>query len=416
MDIRIYINHLLIIMSGTFLGQLVNYASYPMISRLYTAEDFGVFSIILSTSAVLGALTCFRFDILIQSCSDVLKESMFSLSILINVAFSLLVMMVLLVLNYISDDTVPLFFVFSIVFITFLTGFTNSSTQYCLKTENYKLYSQSTFFRSLLTAVPQVLLFYFIPSFKGLVIGFLLGYAFQSLFLFSYIYFKLKFKFISDFVKLKLILFKNFKKQLVDILSQLISLISIHCLNFLLLYLYTSEDVGYYSLGFRLASVPLLLISAAFSNVFFQKASNSFNKTGLFGNEFMFNLKWSSLFSLIIFIPVLFFIEPLIIFYLGKSWIFSGEIIIAILPFLAIKFIYSSVGSTPLVIKKPKLLLIYNFMLFTGIMISFFLAIKQNLDIISFLTIYTYISLLVTIIFLSYLFCLVRMKFMNKVV
>ena len=90
-------------------------------------------------------------------------------------------------------------------------------------------------------------------------------------------------------------------------------------MNVLLLALYSRAEVGFYSLAFRVAVLPLSLISGSLSEVFFQKASASYRKTGGFWNELVFNIVVSAALSVFIFVPLALLARPLFAIAFGST-------------------------------------------------------------------------------------------------
>ena len=53
--------------SGTAAAQLANLASYPILARLYSPSDFGVFAMFVAVSAIPSAIACARFDLAVPT-------------------------------------------------------------------------------------------------------------------------------------------------------------------------------------------------------------------------------------------------------------------------------------------------------------------------------------------------------------
>ena len=62
--------HVLTLLTGTGLAQLIALAAAPLLSRLYTPEDFGVFALYLSVVSLLAILATGRYELAIVLPED----------------------------------------------------------------------------------------------------------------------------------------------------------------------------------------------------------------------------------------------------------------------------------------------------------------------------------------------------------
>ena len=87
----------LTIVAGSGAAQLIVIATSPIVTRLYSPEDYGIYSVATSV-LVLVAVTCLRYDYAIPLPSDDrTAANLLGLSLLVNVGMSLLTCVVLLV-------------------------------------------------------------------------------------------------------------------------------------------------------------------------------------------------------------------------------------------------------------------------------------------------------------------------------
>jgi lipopolysaccharide exporter len=196
-----------------------------------------------------------------------------------------------------------------------------------------------------------------------------------------------------------------------DVPSNLTSSLSLNVLNYCLLFLFTTADVGFYSVSYRLAALPLALFSNSLSQVFFQKASKSYRKNGLFWNELKFNLYASCGMSLAIFIPLIFVIKPVISFYLGSKWLPAAEMLICLTPMLALRFISVTIAVVPLIVGRPQVLLINNLALLLAIVASFVSAKFHSLSLLNYLLLNSLSNSVIYIGFIWYIVSETRTKY-----
>jgi O-antigen/teichoic acid export membrane protein len=410
MDKSSYVKHFLIMFSGTILAQFVNLTSYPFLTRLYTPEDFGFFSIFLSTSAAIGILSCGRYDAVIQASRFHERFAVFKVSQVVNVIVSLTFTIIFVVISYTGvayfNSVQALLLGLSIL----LTGFSNAASLLLLKHEFYKASSWSVVLRTLLTALPQIVFFYLFEGPMGLICGFVVGFLAQAVYLLLLVKQQTLWR-KSSLAQLKVMAYKYRHFFQIDVPSQLLSVMSLHLLSYLLLFLYTSNDVGLYSMAFRLASLPLAMFSASLSQVFFQKASKSYCATGVFWLEMRLNLAMAACLGLVIFSVLIAFSEVFIAIYLGEAWSATSDILVALSPMIAANFVYSTISVAPLVIGRPKILLLVRLGL-CGVMVGAFLvSYFQSLPITEYLLLHSFMSCFIYLVFIVSICLLVKKQY-----
>ena len=63
MDRRQFFGQFAALFTGTAVAQLFNLASYPLLARLYTPDQFGLFGAFIAAAAIPGAIACGRFEL-----------------------------------------------------------------------------------------------------------------------------------------------------------------------------------------------------------------------------------------------------------------------------------------------------------------------------------------------------------------
>lgn len=59
------LKHITMIAGGTTLAQLVNILATPVISRIYSPEDFGVAAVFMSVVSILSVISALRYELAI---------------------------------------------------------------------------------------------------------------------------------------------------------------------------------------------------------------------------------------------------------------------------------------------------------------------------------------------------------------
>ncbi|MBE8233580.1 MAG: oligosaccharide flippase family protein, partial [Endozoicomonadaceae bacterium] len=137
-DAKSYIKHLSILMSGTFFVQILNFISYPILSKLYSPSEFGQYSVILAVIMTISAISCCRFEVLILSSKKSEFKHVLILSQLVNI-FSLVGVAVLGSLLCYFFNFISYLDVLFVSIAIFFTALNNSLLVFLLRIEKYNV-------------------------------------------------------------------------------------------------------------------------------------------------------------------------------------------------------------------------------------------------------------------------------------
>ena len=398
MNIRVYVRHVFVLLFGNAAAQLVNLASYPVLTRLYSPSDFGGFALFVTAVGVLGPVACARFDPPVQSSKDWQLPAVFRQAMRMNVAVSVLATVAAaaygLVTRQMGIDLVLL-----VGAGVFLTGYTLAALALIVRHERFGLYSRSMLARSLVTAAVQAGLWVVLPLALGLILGFCAGMATQA----ALLWWNLRdVRWRRSAPSHRGAVIARYRRQvLTDVPSTLVAALVLNIMSVLILDLYSRTEVGFYSLAFRIAVLPLTLISGSLSDVFFQKASAAYRNTGRFWNEVRFNVLVSAGLSLFIFGALGLLARPIFDFALGHRWVPAADMLILLLPMLMVRFVSSTVQTAPLVIGRVNILLMQHLGLLAAILISYAAARMGGWPIDRYVLL---TSTLMALVYASYLF------------
>jgi O-antigen/teichoic acid export membrane protein len=403
-SVKSYFKSLVILLSGSGGAQLINFLSYPILTKLYEPSQFGKYALYIAVISLLGIISCGRFESIIQISQLKETRDTYNIAKTVNIIFSLIVLFVLLAISLFNEffSTVECILIFLGVF---LTGKYNASMALILKEERYKIHARLFILRSLVTIAVQVLSFYVLPNFYGLILGTLTALMVHNL----------SFEVFIDINKSKLaykracVVFRKYREIIVvDIPSQLISAANLYGMVYIMAYLFDESTVGYYSMANKLVMVPIAVVAATLSNLFFQKASKSYNQTGSFANELKINLIFTISLAALIYITSKYLAYDLTLIFLGDGWIKSAEIILILIPLMVVKLISATVASIPLIVKKPKYLLVNNLSLFTSMVLTFFISTIYTMNIVDTLQFYVYSNIVVCVTYVTFLLIYTR--------
>ncbi len=322
-----YIMQIMTLMSGTLIAQIVMLAFMPILTRLYTPSEFGIYSLFFSIAGIFGMVSSLKYDqaiMLPKTDKD---------------AQALVFLSVLIILGIISLITLGLF-LFNDYFIHYFSGLVDVVWLLpvsILLTGLLQIFnafsSRNQFYKKLATV--RVANSLTIVGFQGLsrslfrIDGLIIGKMFADLVsLFLLLRFHLKNQTLQLRSLSKRRLLANAKRHnhfpkyqsftvFLNALSQSIPVL-------LFASLYSAEIAGFYALTVQMLQAPIGLIGGSTREVYYQRASKMFaageNILGLYVKTTMGLLK----IFIIPFVTIAIFGGYLFTFFFGNEWSHSG--------------------------------------------------------------------------------------------
>ena len=363
------------------IAQLIPLIITPILTQYFSAEEFGLYGLYISTCSILGIIAAGRYDIAImlpKKNRDAIN--IVAICFLLTSSFSILCLIILTILKYElfeltkSELFVKYYFFIPIsIFLismnqTFMVWF-NRQKNYTLIGDQNLLKSTSNSFSSLFLGIKKITL--------GMIIGNIIS-------LFVTIIFN-----IYDFLKstnLKLVnrksMLENFKKYIIFLkystVSNLFNSLSSIGMTALIALFFGPKIAGFYFLAERIISIPISIITSSVSQVYFQKASLLFysNKQELL--QLTKSVQRKIFYLLFPFLLVLSLFGENIFSLFGNDWSEAGIILKYFTLFILFKNIYSPISTIGDILKKQKLLLFFNISLFFFQLSSFYFLKEYN--------------------------------------
>lgn len=377
-----FTRNILTLLTGSTLAQALPIAITPILTRIYTPSDFGIFAIFLSITTILGSIANGRYELAVvlpEKEEDAINIAI--LGIIISIAISLLLLIIVILFNsqivgLLEVDGIGdwLYLVpFSVLFI----GIFNILNYLNTRLNFYKNIAVANVKKSVVLSVSQLGLSGVFKSGGGLILGQFLSYLMSNYSLYKSVRKNIVVKNISVFeVKKMAKKYIDFPKYSAPAI--LANTLSYQLLNILISIFYSSSILGFYSLVQRVMGMPSTLVGNAVSQVYFQQANQDRLKTGSCYQIFKKTTIKLSVLSILMFIPAYFFIQPLFVFVFGKDWLIAGVYAQILIPFFAVRFIVAAVTVTNSIFEKQKISLIWQVsLLFFSILT---LIISQYLD------------------------------------
>ena len=384
MNWRQYFGPFAVLMTGSAFAQLINFAAYPLIGRLYSPSAFGMFALFLTICAVPGAIACGRFELVIPTVRHSARFAAYWLCIGISLAIALVAVAVAAGYSLIAGPSWNPMFVALFGVTIFLTGFCAASSLFLMRHNGYRMTSSAIVVRTAAAVGSQIGLAFVAPSALSLVVGFCVGLLAQAVTLAANMPVGLLRRRAS--LRQMHAVFRRYRRQVsVDVPSTIVAVTTLNMMNVLLLSLYNAATVGVYSLANRIVIVPFQLFNDALSQVFFQKAARAEHENGTFWPEFRFNLFASAGLSIVVIVGIWLFARPFVSFYLGAKWNASAEILIVLAPMLALQGTTMSIATSVFVLKRVHWLLFHNLAMVAMHLIAYAFATIMDLALYDYL-------------------------------
>ncbi len=405
-----FVFNTLVLMTGTTIAQAIPIAISPILTRIYSPENFGIFALFTSITGILSTIATGRYELAIMLPEkDEDSINVVALSILIAFGISFLILSTVFIFNnqitkLLGNQEISKWLYFVPLFVL-LAGIYQSLKYWATRKKQFKKVAISEVSQSTARATINTPLGFLNFGSTGLITGALVGQASATSVLGwkTWKNDKSKRRFISkEKIKKNARIYKNFPKY--STLKALLNTASNQMPIFLLTSFFSATITGFYSFGHRIVAAPMGLLGRSVAQVFYEKASRTYNEQGdlynLVKNVYIKLAKIGIIpFTLLIVLaPTLF----AIIF--GSEWKQAGIYTQILTPWLFVMFLNSPVTFVVEILGKQKEYLIYEVFLFlfrvVSIMLGFYIFNNSFVSIVLFSSISTIFSIFLLFYFL----------------
>ena len=335
---REFFKNVATLVSGTTLVQVIAILIYPVLSRLYTPEDFGIFGLYMSIVSITAIVATGKYEmslLLPKKDGDAFNLLGFLILLAAVVSFILLVIAVFFrypVSEMLGNGEIARWLWF-IPLSTFLVALFQGFKFYSNRFKWFRLITFSNVGQSLTNSAGKISIGPLVPGPVGLITGTVLGQGAGFMIFISGAYKKIKGLALS-WRRMKNLagqysLFPKYN-MLQGVLNNLSSAIPVFVFNSY----FSTATAGFYTMGYTLLQRPLNLINSAFFQVLSQRIIEKNNRDEKIYpdiRKFLYRLLQMLVIPFIlaaIFAPVVFRIV------LGPEWEEAGKYTQIIVPWL----------------------------------------------------------------------------------
>jgi O-antigen/teichoic acid export membrane protein len=367
-------------MTGTTLAQAIPIAISPVLTRLYSPEEFGRLALFIALAMIAGVLVTGRYELAImlpRQDKDALHIA--ALAMVISFVVSAILFIIVLIfaqkIAALMGDAALAPWLYWVPASTLLLGLYQSFNYWSNRKAQYKRLVISRTAQSGSAALAQLGSGFASCGAVGLVGGQIFGQIIATG-VHAHLFWREDQGLIRAMHPMRsLVLAKkylDFPRYL--IIAHGFNTASSQMPVLLLGVLFNTATAGFFSLTQRIMAAPMSLVAGALGDVFRQEASQAYAKQGQCKALYHKTFKRLLMISIVPF-TIFFFVAPsLFTWVFGEQWRVAGEYAQILTPMALFKFITSPLSSMFMIAEKQKLDLIWQIFLFSMVCFAFFVG------------------------------------------
>lgn len=367
---------------GTSIAQILNFLIYPILSRLFSPSDFGIYATVSSITTILAVMGTGRYEksvLIADSKND--AANIIGLALFIG----LIVNLTILVIFLLFSKPIGLFFnapylekwLFICPIGALSINIYNCYNEWCVRNKYFTNLSFNKITNSSAIALNKFLFGILKLSNYGLIIGDLFGRLITAI---VSVYYSLK-KDKNEFFQISIKKFKIQARKYIDfpklfLPGEVINSITLALPIFFIGAYFSKNEVGLYSTAMSFLYLPISVIAYTIKDVFRQKANEEFKKSGncIYSYIKLFKiLMLSSIIGFALLFPIL---PGVFSFVLGNDWRPSGEFSQILLPMIVVEFIATPLNGVFIVTNQLRVIFYWQILFLVFTVLSLFIGIK----------------------------------------
>lgn len=420
-NISEYNQNILTLFTGTLIAQAIPIIISPILTRLYSPEDFGLYGLFISIVSILSVLVSGSYEhaiVLPEKIKDFINVT--SLSVIITLFFSLFTLIFIILFNHqicllLNNDEISKI-LYLIPLTILLTGLFNILKYVNIRDKKFKDISKVSVYKTITIATVQLLGGIFKYNVLGLVSGVIISNITTNKILFKNLK---KYKFVQNIsthkIKEVAIRYVNFLKFQTP--SSLLNSFSANLPTIIFSKYFNLKVVGFFSFTNRLLLMPTAIIGKSVGDVFLSEIIKLKNdKDNLKINlTIIRTLNKLILIGSISYSFLMIFGDLLFKLIFGFKWVVAGEMTQILSISLFFIFISAPLSKVFIIYEKQKQLL-YSLLIIVIIRVSvliYFSSVFKDL----YLTLWVYSTLdaIYYLFILIYIFRITETKIYSSI-
>ena len=377
--------NVLTLMTGTSIAQAIPIAISPILTRIYTPEDFGILALFTALASVFAVIATLRYELaIIQPGQNEDAAALVVLSIIIGLGFSLLILLGVFIFNtqiqqLLNNSEIGVW-LYLVPFSVLLTSLYQSLNYWNTRNKQYKKIAYSKVAKGFGASSAQVGLGVATIT-GGMILGYITGQVSALWVLLSkaFKHDKDDFRHVTkQRVWKNAKIYKKFPKY--STLGAFADTASLQMPILILSKFYDMGTTGMFSLTFRVLHLPMTFMSASLSQVLFQKIAHLQHHSPQHIHRLIIKL---FLILLAMMLPFVIFIglfgEALFVFVFGEPWHEAGSLAAILVIAVAVRFAVSPLSSVLAMDHNVKLGVLWQFIYLFTITSTLYLFSSENI-------------------------------------
>jgi O-antigen/teichoic acid export membrane protein len=372
-----YKSNISILVIGRLLGQSLPILLTPILARLYSPEEYGIFAVYNTFVTIVSMAVNGRYCLaILLPRKDQRAKGLFYLSSILTLVFSLIIFIVLWIWggNIFSILNAEMLSKYSIVIAINIIAISLQEIlfYYALRKKKYKLISLDVIVYGFLLVILRVVMGYWGYSNVGLFVSYAIAYSESSLFLFLGLGLHKKLR--KPQINIRKLAKRYSKFPKFSLWADGLHLFSSMLPNTLFNKSFGSQSAGYYSMSNSILGSPIWLITVSIRDVFSQEATSRYRNNKDITSLFWKTAKVSFFLGFVPFLLIYLFAPIVFPVILGPGWgPVVGYVKIFSVMYFA-KFVVNPVSHIPNVIGKQWINIIFQGMLLLSLVVAFFVG------------------------------------------
>jgi O-antigen/teichoic acid export membrane protein len=401
--------NVLTLMTGTTIAQALPIAISPILTRIYTPEDFGIYALYVSVVTLGAVISSLKYEtsvMLPKKDSDAINLLTLSMAVTALISVFTLVLIVLLdekIVGAIGKPEISNWLYF-IPFGIFLTGIYQCFAAWSNRKKHYRLLSACAVTRSSTMVTVNLGAGALTTGTGGLIMGHLIGQMISSFIIIK----KNTGHLVKNHKSIRLnkiiALAKKYKKiPLIMFPNALIDATRINGLILLIINYFSEAVLGQFSLAWKVTYTPMSIVGNSISQVFFQKMAHT--EKYLLADLIRKLLTKAILISAPIYLALYFLAPHVFGFIFGRDWTLAGDIVSVLSPWLFLSFISSPLSNVFLILNRQEIIfpisLLYMLVPLIEVILFYDMGFLKMLSIISWSMCGLLIFLIMVVVYLA---------------
>jgi len=377
-----YAQNVLTLMSGTTIAQAIPVAVTPILTRIYSPAEFGLFAVYMALISIGAMIATGRLEMAVliaRKDSDALRLAF--ISFIVSGVFSILTLLMIALLGEwiaaFSGQPEMLRWLYIVPFSIFLFSVYKVLLHWLNRKKHYELMSRNRVIQSGSIAALQVAVGQTAKVSAGLAVADCLGRALALLLIFRRIKATVK---LPDFnLARHYALIRRYRKfPFLGSPASLLNVLSLQMPYMLIPAIFTSAVAGMYFLVFRVLMLPIALIGESMMEVFRSRAMEDLKEHGTCRPLFIKTLLSLVVIGLPPTLLLILFGREIFAFVFGEDWREAGIYATILAPMALFRLVCAPLGGVLFIREKLNLILLLQSFFFLMVALSLILGWMQQ--------------------------------------